>query len=215
MVCMAKDSFAFNQLRADDGAQAILGRGLNSMKKLNSLLCSAAALAFSVGAAVPVTAQDAASAQATGSSGKDEIVVVGHPAIGDFGLDLAAEDHSVKPGDDFDHFASGTWLKTAQIPADRPLTGSVLDVTDHVQNDLKQLITQAPPGTRYGTMYASFMNENAVERAGLKPLMADLAAVKAISDKRDFARYMGATITAPSAPAWSISSPTPTPPTRP
>ena len=37
------------------------------------------------------------------------------------------------------------------------------------------------------------MDEKAVEAAGIKPLLADLAALRAIGTKRDFARFMGAT----------------------
>lgn len=155
------------------------------MKKLNSLLCAAAVLAFTVGTAGPVAAEvTAASTPAP---------VVGHAAIGAFGLDLAAMDTSVKPGDDFERYASGTWIKNTPIPANEPYAGVDLDITNQVRDDIKQLIMQAPAGSRYGTLYASFMDENAVERAGLKPLMADLAPVRAITGKDQFTRFMGAT----------------------
>jgi putative endopeptidase len=155
------------------------------MTKFKTLLRSATALALLAGACVPATAQDAPAS--------DQIVVNGHAAVGDFGIDLTARDTSVKPGDDFEHYASGSWIKTAKIPSDRPLAGVVLDVVDGVQDDLKELITQAPPGTKYGTVYKAFMDEKGVEKAGLKPLMTDLAEVKAISDKREFTRYMAST----------------------
>jgi hypothetical protein len=45
-------------------------------------------------------------------------------AIGSWGVDLAGLDRSVKPGDDFFRFAGGGWLKTTQIPADRPRFGA-------------------------------------------------------------------------------------------
>ena len=41
------------------------------------------------------------------------------PAIGTWGLDLAAMDRSVVPGDDFFRYTGGTWMKTTKIPADR------------------------------------------------------------------------------------------------
>src|SRR5689334_24878361 len=43
---------------------------------------------------------------------------------GTWGLDLAARDTSVKPGDNFFMYANGTWYKNAGIPADRSSTGS-------------------------------------------------------------------------------------------
>ncbi|HWU01599.1 MAG TPA: M13-type metalloendopeptidase, partial [Novosphingobium sp.] len=60
-----------------------------------------------------------------------------------------------------------------------------------VQDQVKAVITAAPAGTQYGALYASFMDEAAAERVGLAPLMADIAKVRAIADKSDFARYMG------------------------
>jgi putative endopeptidase len=35
------------------------------------------------------------------------------------GIDKAAMDTSVKPGDDFFAYANGGWIKTAKIPADQ------------------------------------------------------------------------------------------------
>ena len=35
---------------------------------------------------------------------------------------------SVKPGDNFFRYVNGSWLKTAQIPADRSSTGSFQDL---------------------------------------------------------------------------------------
>jgi putative endopeptidase len=88
------------------------------MITFKTLLRSATALALVAGASVPALAQDAAN--------PDQIVVTGHAAIGDFGIDLAARDLNTKPGDDFERYASGKWIDTAQIPADRPQTGSFL-----------------------------------------------------------------------------------------
>ncbi|MCP4237452.1 MAG: M13 family peptidase, partial [Aestuariibacter sp.] len=36
--------------------------------------------------------------------------------IGSFGVDLTARDMSVKPGDDFFMYASGTWYKNYELP---------------------------------------------------------------------------------------------------
>ncbi len=155
------------------------------MRNFKIGLCAATALVVSLSAA-PVLAQTAADDQ-------DQIVVTGHPEIGDFGLNMTYIDTGVKPGDDFEKYASGNWLKTAEIPADRPLTGAVLDIVDRVQDDLKELITNAPAGTRYGTMYASYMDEKAIEKKGIAPLLADLKGLRAVSDKSEFARYLGAT----------------------
>jgi putative endopeptidase len=154
------------------------------MTSFKTTLATATALALSLSAA-PAFAQDATSSE--------EIVVTGKPAIGTFGVDLTARDLSVRPGDDFEKYASGTWIANTEIPSDRGSTGSFVNLDESVQDQMKALVTGAPAGAKYGTLYRSFMDEAAIERAGLAPLMKDEAAVRAIGDKTAFARFMGET----------------------
>ena len=113
--------------------------------------------------------------------------------LGAWGIDLSARDMSVKPGDDFQKYASGTWLTKTDIPADKPEVGSFYEVYDMTQDQLKALITSAPATSKYGAMYQSFMDEGRVEALGLTPLKPDLEAVAAIKTKADMARHMGVT----------------------
>ena len=87
------------------------------------------------------------------------------------GVDQALIDHSVKPGDDFNAYANGIWLKTAEIPADRSSIGVGLDVfkvaearnADIIQNAAK---ANAKPGTdlrRIADYYAAYDNTAAIE----------------------------------------------------
>ena len=89
------------------------------MIKFKTLLRSATALALFAGVSLPAAAQDTAT--------PDQIVVNGHAAIGDFGLDLTTQDPTVKPGEDFEHYASGSWIKKATIPSDRPLAWAAIE----------------------------------------------------------------------------------------
>ena len=155
------------------------------MIRIKTLLRSATAFALLAGMAAPAIAQDAAPS--------NEIVVTGHAAIGDFGIDLSARDTSVKPGDDFERYASGKWIDATQIPSDRPSTGSFVNLSEEVRSELQKLITGAPPSSQYGALYNSFMDEKRAEQLGLKPLTGDLAEVKSIKDKSEFARFMGST----------------------
>ncbi|MEH6722887.1 MAG: M13 family metallopeptidase [Qipengyuania sp.] len=148
---------------------------------------AASALALGLALAVPALADD------TTEDDANTIVVTGQAKIGDFGLDLTARDTAADPGDDFERYASGAWIDRTEIPGDRPSVGSFYNLREDVTEEVNGLITQAPAGTQYGALYTSFMNEAAIERAGLAPLMRDLAQVDALSDKSAFARYMGAT----------------------
>jgi putative endopeptidase len=158
------------------------------MINLRTWLYSATALAL-----LPTAAFAETPAAETSAATGDDIVVVGHAAIGEFGVDLTARDTSVKPGDDFEGYASGTWIAATTIPSDRPSIGSFTNLREDVLSATQKLITDASPSTQYGALYASFMDEKRAERIGLKPLMADLAEVKTIKDKAEFARFMAGT----------------------
>lgn len=115
------------------------------------------------------------------------------PMYGSWGVALENRDPSVKPGDDFEKFASGTWIAKTEIPADKAASGSGNEVNDRVQDDLRTQLTSGLSTTKYGTLYSSFMDEARVEAVGLAPLKVDLAKLAAVKSKAQFARYMGAT----------------------
>ncbi|MBU7590654.1 MAG: M13 family metallopeptidase [Sphingopyxis terrae] len=112
--------------------------------------------------------------------------------FGSWGVDLGARDTSVKPGDDFDKYANGAWFARTEIPADQASAGVDYDVYNLTQRQLRQLVTGAPATSQVGGLYQSFMDEKRVAQLGTKPLMADIAAVAAIKDKSEMARFMGA-----------------------
>lgn len=112
--------------------------------------------------------------------------------FGSWGVDLGARDTSVKPGNDFDKYANGGWFARTEIPADQPSAGVDYDVYNLTQRQLRQLVTGAPATSQVGGLYQSFMDEKRVAQLGAKPLMADIAKVRAIKDKSEMARFMGA-----------------------
>ncbi len=63
-------------------------------------------------------------------------------AIGAWGVDLAARDTSVKPGDDFFKYANGTWLANTQIPADRTRWGTFDILREKADNDARVIIEE-------------------------------------------------------------------------
>src|SRR3546814_807847 len=111
--------------------------------------------------------------------------------FGSWGVDLSARDTSVRPGDDFDRYANGTWFRTTEIPGDQGSAGVSYAVYNLTQRQLRALVTGASATGQVGALYQSFMDEARVEALGAKPLMADLAKVAAIKDKSEMARFMG------------------------
>jgi putative endopeptidase len=119
------------------------------------------------------------------------------------GLDLAAIDRTVAPGDDFFRYANGAWLKSAEIPPDRSTWGTGAELTELTAQRTADLIKQAAGSAaagsdarRIGDYYTSFMDEAAIEQLAAKPLQAGLARIEAIRDRAALARALGQTLRA-------------------
>ena len=103
-------------------------------------------------------------------------------------------DISVKPGDDFYQYASGTWIKNNPVPAKETRWGSFNKLRDFNINAVKTLVTtaaankKAAPGSvekRVGDFYASGMDSIAIEKAGATPIKADLEKINAVKTSND------------------------------
>ncbi len=115
------------------------------------------------------------------------------------GWGSSAVDSSVRPQDDLYLHANGEWLKTTEIPADRPSCGSftiLQDVTrDRVQEILDETVSHDfPPhslGKKVGDFYQSFLNEALVEQLGLAPLENQLDQVDGLNTRAEVVRHFG------------------------
>jgi predicted metalloendopeptidase len=56
------------------------------------------------------------------------------------GLDLAAMDKAVKPGDDFFSYANGAWFKNSEIPADRSSIGAFFITQQELEKRMDTLM---------------------------------------------------------------------------
>lgn len=120
------------------------------------------------------------------------------------GIDLAGIDRSVAPGDDFFAWANGSWIRSAEIPADRSSWGVGGILTERTAKRTADLIVEAaksnaPAGSearKIGDTYSTFLDEAAIEAKGLAPLKPDLERIAAIGDARELARALGATLRA-------------------
>ena len=120
------------------------------------------------------------------------------------GIDLAGMDKSVVAGADFYAYANGHWQQTTDIPADRASTGVFYTVFERAEkrlSDLMQSLQKENPAAgsnerRIVDYYAAFMNESAIESAGLTPLKPSLDAVAGIQDLSGLSRYLGSTLRA-------------------
>lgn len=116
-------------------------------------------------------------------------------AYGAYGIDTAALDKSVKPGDSFYHYVNGTWLKTAQIPPDRSSTSLFAQLDELSQKRTQDILKATASGAlsganayKIGVYYKTFMDEVVIEAKGIQPIQEDLDALSAIKDRSSLVR---------------------------
>jgi predicted metalloendopeptidase len=120
------------------------------------------------------------------------------------GIDLAAMDKGVKPGDDFFLYANGTWFKTAEIPADRSSIGSFFVTSQELEKRMDGLMAEvaksdAAAGSnerKVADYRSAFMDQAGIDARTLPALKADVDRFMAIPDKRALAEAIGRTIKA-------------------
>ncbi|AZB08251.1 M13 family peptidase [Chryseobacterium sp. G0162] len=116
----------------------------------------------------------------------------------DKGLDLSLMDTSVRPQDDFYNYVSGTWMKTAKIPADKPTWGSFNKLGEDTDNNsmtilnslLKDKFTDGSEGKKIQDLYASYMNMQKRNADGIKPIQDHLNKIDAIKNMADLQNYL-------------------------
>jgi putative endopeptidase len=129
-------------------------------------------------------------------------------AIGAWGVDLAARDLNVKPGDDFFRYANGTWLANTPIPNDRVRWGTFDILREKSDNDQRVIIEEVAlaggqPGSiqqKIADYYNSFLNQEAIDAAGMAPVQAELAQIAALRNHEQTIRLIA-------TPGIAVNSP--------
>lgn len=120
------------------------------------------------------------------------------------GLDAAAMDTTVLPGNDFYRYANGNWDRRTVIPPDKSSYGAFNIAADHAEQQLVTVVhdavaTRAPAGSdlrKIGDYYMAYSNTRVIDRRGTTPIKPLLDSIAAINDRVALARFIGAHIRA-------------------
>jgi len=124
------------------------------------------------------------------------------------GVDKSLIDAAVKPGDDFNAYASGIWAAKAEIPADRSSIGVGYDVFKVAEGRNRELIEGTAKGNpaagtderRIADYYAAYLDTAGIERRGMAPVKPQLDRIAALKDKAALSSLLGATMRADTDP---------------
>ena len=105
------------------------------------------------------------------------------------GIDTAELDPQVRPQDDLFRHVTGKWMNRTEIPADKARYGSFHVLAEEAEKAVREIIEDAQSATsatsenqrKIGDLFASFMNTEAIEEAGLAPIASQLAVAGNVS----------------------------------
>ncbi len=124
--------------------------------------------------------------------GNAEAAPASFPAFGAFGLDLDARMRSTAPGDDFWTHANGAWARRTSIGANVEAAGVSVQMVETANANVRRIVedmaagrADAPGGGQIGALYASWMDEAAVESRGVGVLKPYLERIESVADAGD------------------------------
>lgn len=112
------------------------------------------------------------------------------------GIDLESMDTSVKPGDDFNAYVSGTWVKNNEIPGDEGRYGAFNILRKKSDEDVRKIIEESAAGEfekgsdqqKIGDLFNSYLDMETRNQLGVSPMDEDLARIDAISNYSELAK---------------------------
>ncbi len=115
------------------------------------------------------------------------------------GIVLKNMDTVVKPGDNFDAYVNGLWIKNNKIPADKSSYGNFDILADKAEDNVKAIIEESAKGDfaegsneqKIGDFYGAYMDMKARDAKGITPLTDEFKNIDAIKDYNDLAAYFG------------------------
>ncbi len=118
----------------------------------------------------------------------------------DWGINLADQDRSIRPGDDFAMYQNGSWYKRTTLSALQANAAYWRDLRIDAGKRIDQMLADlgardprslSPLEAMVAAFHRSATDNDAIDRAGLAPLAPELRAIRSAGDRAQFARLMG------------------------
>jgi putative endopeptidase len=122
------------------------------------------------------------------------------PTFGGWGLNPTDIDTAVKPGDDFFAYVNGKWDRAEAIPPQYSYSGVTLALVLGAEQAVKQIVegltsTPQTPGTtgqRIADSYRAFLDQGAIDAAGMVPAKPYLDAIHKTKTRAELAALFAA-----------------------
>lgn len=113
-------------------------------------------------------------------------------------INLEYMDTSVRPQDDFYNFVNGKWMQNTEIPSDRARWGSFDELRENTDNVslgileglLGKTYTKGSDEQKIGDLYESYIDFDARNKTGLKPIQPYLDKIDKIKNLTDLQNYL-------------------------
>ena len=109
------------------------------------------------------------------------------------GIDPSHIDPTFRPQDDLYRYFNGRWLKDHQIPQDRSSDGVTYQLFLEAEAQVREIIETAKgegDAQKIRDLYDCFLDTDAIAKAGITPLLDDLAKIEAIQTRDQFIKTM-------------------------
>ncbi|MFT5705012.1 MAG: putative endopeptidase [Shewanella sp.] len=118
--------------------------------------------------------------------------------LGSFGVDLTARNETVKPGDDFFMYSSGTWYDNYIMPADKTRFGAFTGLAERSEKQVKAIIDDIASRSDLNAeeqliadFYQAYMDTDTANKLGITPIQASLDQIAAIKSTDDLTKVFG------------------------
>ncbi|EOV8087650.1 M13 family metallopeptidase [Providencia rettgeri] len=105
----------------------------------------------------------------------------------------------IEPGNDFYRYVNDDWINKAQIPTGMPRINSFVELYLNTEKQIQSIVDQLQqiPENKLThnqrnirNLYLSYLNEKAIEQAGIAPIKSDLDAITNAKDHNDISKLM-------------------------